>query len=388
MVPSTGGPGGVASGPIGGVPWRVAVLTTSAEQGEDARVPWPRLLRSELADLIAFVVAKVQADRGVIVRFDPQEQRSVVMATAGRALCQPGARLPIELSSLYCANVRGDAMVATALDRLDRFDRISDRALLSMGMRSAISLPLWEEGEPVGALYVASVLHDPRSLPRFGLPHLQELLAEALAQPSPGASARVLICHDDPIAAAGLAGLCEAGSDLAADTCGTLAELRAELAGARVDAVVCDNYFAGLPVDALAEVLSAASSGARRLVVVASHDTPQNLAIAAQAGASGYLTRQDAPALLAASLRRVVAGHRLLRDVADAAVARVERLTPREAEILTELDRGLRVKQVAVALGISEHTVRNHMRAIFRKLAATSRSEALREARRQGFLAA
>lgn len=61
-------------------------------------------------------------------------------------------------------------------------------------------------------------------------------------------------------------------------------------------------------------------------------------------------------------------------------------LTPREYEVLVGLDEGLRVKQLALALGISEATVKAHARNIFRKLGATSRAEATRAARRLGLL--
>lgn len=61
-------------------------------------------------------------------------------------------------------------------------------------------------------------------------------------------------------------------------------------------------------------------------------------------------------------------------------------LTPREYEVLVGLDEGLRVKQVARALGISEATVKAHSRNLFRKLGATSRAEATRAARSLGLL--
>ena len=52
-------------------------------------------------------------------------------------------------------------------------------------------------------------------------------------------------------------------------------------------------------------------------------------------------------------------------------------LTPREAEILTLVGQGMSNKAVARALGISVHTVKFHLEALFAKLEATSRAEAV-----------
>jgi LuxR family maltose regulon positive regulatory protein len=63
------------------------------------------------------------------------------------------------------------------------------------------------------------------------------------------------------------------------------------------------------------------------------------------------------------------------------------RLTRREDELLALLDEGLRFKQVARRLGISEATAKTHGRNLFRKLGASSRAEAVHRARERGLLA-
>jgi len=62
-------------------------------------------------------------------------------------------------------------------------------------------------------------------------------------------------------------------------------------------------------------------------------------------------------------------------------------LTPRERELLEALEEGLRFKQAARRLGISEATAKTHARHLFRKLDATSRAEAVHAARVRGLLA-
>jgi DNA-binding NarL/FixJ family response regulator len=61
-------------------------------------------------------------------------------------------------------------------------------------------------------------------------------------------------------------------------------------------------------------------------------------------------------------------------------------LTPREQEVLRLLELGLRFKQIAAELGISEATTKGDARGLFRKLEVTSRAEAVFESRRRGLL--
>jgi DNA-binding NarL/FixJ family response regulator len=62
-------------------------------------------------------------------------------------------------------------------------------------------------------------------------------------------------------------------------------------------------------------------------------------------------------------------------------------LTDRESEVLGLLAKGLANKQIAVALGISEHTVKFHVSSIYQKLNVTNRTEAVREGLRGGWIA-
>ena len=62
-------------------------------------------------------------------------------------------------------------------------------------------------------------------------------------------------------------------------------------------------------------------------------------------------------------------------------------LTERESEVLGLVAKGLANKQIAVALGISEHTVKFHVSSIYSKLNVTNRTEAVREGLRGGWVA-
>ncbi len=64
----------------------------------------------------------------------------------------------------------------------------------------------------------------------------------------------------------------------------------------------------------------------------------------------------------------------------------VEPLTERENDVLLRLAQGLTNKQIALALGISEHTVKFHVSSIYSKLGVSSRTEALRKGARRGWV--
>lgn len=64
----------------------------------------------------------------------------------------------------------------------------------------------------------------------------------------------------------------------------------------------------------------------------------------------------------------------------------VDPLTDREAEVLQLLARGMANKQIALELGISEHTVKFHISSIYTKLGAGNRTEAVRLGVRRGLV--
>ena len=102
------------------------------------------------------------------------------------------------------------------------------------------------------------------------------------------------------------------------------------------------------------------------------------LRLDAQAGLPLTLT----PAQLGAAIRAVAVGLRvaLPQRAADPL------LTPREVEILGCLGEGMSNKAIARKLGISAHTVKFHLEAVFTKLEAASRAEAVAKGLRRGLI--
>lgn len=105
----------------------------------------------------------------------------------------------------------------------------------------------------------------------------------------------------------------------------------------------------------------------------------EELAAAVRALHQGLLV--GAPALLEPILSRY-----LVAGIEDGATT-TEPLTERENQVLQLLARGLANKQIAVSLGISEHTVKFHVSSIYTKLGATNRTEAVRIGARLGLIA-
>jgi DNA-binding CsgD family transcriptional regulator len=64
----------------------------------------------------------------------------------------------------------------------------------------------------------------------------------------------------------------------------------------------------------------------------------------------------------------------------------IEPLTAREHEVLALVADGLRNREIAERLGITEHTVKFHLAAVFGKLGATSRTDAVRLGFRLGLI--
>ncbi len=203
---------------------------------------------------------------------------------------------------------------------------------------------------------------------------------------------RVLLVEDDPVVCAFLARRVEespAVTLLAA--VGTLAAAREACARLRPDAVLTDL---GLPdgtgLTLIAE-LRASQPAVRSLVISVLADEASVVA-AIRAGASGYLLKDDMPEDLSRFLRSVVAGEAFLSPAIASYVIRLlqpapiplpgpeEALSPREQAVLSLIAKGSSYAEVAARLNISVNTVGTYIKAIYRKLAVNSRSEAVFQA--------
>ncbi|MCX4394161.1 MULTISPECIES: response regulator transcription factor [unclassified Streptomyces] len=125
-----------------------------------------------------------------------------------------------------------------------------------------------------------------------------------------------------------------------------------------------------------------------KVVVVTTFGRPGYLRRAMESGADAFLVK-DAPASqLAAAVRKVLAGERVIDPtLAAAALADgASPLTERERDVLRTAADGSTNAEIAAALHLSQGTVRNYLSMAIQKLAARNRAEAVRIAREKGWL--
>lgn len=134
------------------------------------------------------------------------------------------------------------------------------------------------------------------------------------------------------------------------------------------------------------------------VVVMTIFDDDQHLFAALQAGAHGYLLKEQPHEELVNLLHGIIQGQPPLSPVVARRILQHFRiqtkplsrcgLTHRESEVLTLLAKGLTCKELAYLLGISPHTSADHIKNIYSKLNINSRAEASLEAVRLGLVSA
>ncbi len=134
-----------------------------------------------------------------------------------------------------------------------------------------------------------------------------------------------------------------------------------------------------------------------RVLLLSSLDREDYLYETLRAGADGYVLKDIAANELAQAVRTVARGEVLVQpQIAGRLISRFgkqaqgnfthEALTAREQEVLSLLARGLRNKEIAARLIVSERTVNFHLANIYQKLNVSGRTEALSKALEQGLI--
>lgn len=131
-----------------------------------------------------------------------------------------------------------------------------------------------------------------------------------------------------------------------------------------------------------------------RVIVLTSFLDDDKLLPALRAGAAGYLLKNAPPPELARAVRAAHAGEALLDPVVAARLVEtlagdgdpLDRLTPREREVLELIGRGFPNKRIARRLEVSEKTVKTHVGHVLAKLGVTDRTQAAVVAVRAGLV--
>jgi DNA-binding NarL/FixJ family response regulator len=207
----------------------------------------------------------------------------------------------------------------------------------------------------------------------------------------------VAVIADSPQVRASLRAIVEATPGLGfAASAANADELAGHLAGTMPDVMVIDVE----PEASEALNVEFGAGHAPIALVVLTDETESEWFVQALPGdAAAILPRDAAPREIVAAIKAAAAGLCVLSPEILARLLGVrkpprqpasppplEALTPREIEVLTMLAEGLGNKEIARQLDISENTVKFHLSAIFGKLGATSRTEAVMLGMRHGYV--
>ena len=156
------------------------------------------------------------------------------------------------------------------------------------------------------------------------------------------------------------------------------------------DVIIASASFASFLDDEMAASLTSPKGASASILILS--DEPLN---AREMTRSQYIwgilpldaSADELLAAIHALSQGLIVGERSLLFATEEETLKNSPLTNRETEVLNLLSKGLANKQIAIALGISEHTVKFHVSSIYTKLNVTNRTEAVHQGLRGGWIA-
>ena len=204
----------------------------------------------------------------------------------------------------------------------------------------------------------------------------------------------VFILDDHPIVHDGVAAILRAEKDIEiVGSAGTVAQGLQAMRTVVPDVLLLDLRMPeedGL--DGIVRILEAHPSV--RIVMFTAYDADEYVFASIKAGAKGYVLKGSPGQELVRAIRQVHGGYSYLSPAIGATLARQVAhprrggglLSGRELAVLRLVAAGQSNPQIAESLGISERTVKFHVTAIFNKLGAENRAQAVALASRRGLL--
>lgn len=204
---------------------------------------------------------------------------------------------------------------------------------------------------------------------------------------------RVFLVEDHTVVRQGLRLILEDAADITVvGEAATAQEALHRLPAAQPDVILLDIHLPDASGVAVINQVRQAVPKAHILILTVS-DQRENIRAALQAGVRGYLLKSASAETVVNAVYQVMDGGVVLPpEVAAVLVDDLTRplretpepLTPREQDVLRYMVQGLSNKEIARQLGVSENTVKTHVRHILAKLNARSRVEAVAFALHQG----
>jgi two-component system response regulator DesR len=199
---------------------------------------------------------------------------------------------------------------------------------------------------------------------------------------------RVLLAEDQGMVRGALATLLGLEEDIeVVAQCSRGDEVVAAAQRSNPDVALLDIEMPGLDGLSAAALLHSALP-ACTIIILTTFGRPGYLRRAMEAGATGFVVKDGPADQLAVSIRRAVAGERVL-DTALAAAALSDGsnpLTPRERDVLQAASDGATIATIATSMFLSQGTVRNYLSSAIQKTGARNRLEAVRTAEQHGWL--
>ncbi len=202
---------------------------------------------------------------------------------------------------------------------------------------------------------------------------------------------RVLLVDDDDLMRAGLRSVLSSDDTIeVAGEAGDGGEALDRVRETQPHVVLMDIRMPGVDgISATRDVL--AGSVDVKVVVLTTFEDDDYIFDALSAGASGFLLKRTTPEELISAIHAVAEGDSLLspsvtrrvidrmatQPVAGLSGARLEKLTPREREVLELIGRGLSNREIAESFVIEESTVKTHVKRILMKLGLRDRVQAV-----------
>jgi DNA-binding NarL/FixJ family response regulator len=205
---------------------------------------------------------------------------------------------------------------------------------------------------------------------------------------------RIVIADDHAIVREGLKRILSSAEDMVVlAEAGDGAEVMQRVRGAEFDLLVLDLSMPGRSGMELIRLVKA-ERPRLRILVLSMHQELQYAVRAIKSGASGYLTKESAPAQLVLALRKIAGGGAYISaEVAEqlalgampgAAGATHETLSAREFEVFRMLAAGESVTDIAAKLSVSVKTASTHKANLMHKMGLHNQTELLRYAIRHG----
>jgi len=206
-------------------------------------------------------------------------------------------------------------------------------------------------------------------------------------------SIRVLLADDHPTLRLGLRVLLERAPDIEVVAEAEKGEeALAKILALQPDVAVLDCQLSGLSGPEVAREVRRRGLPTRVLALSA-YRYEHYIRGMLEAGAVGYLLKEEAPGAIVEAIRRAAQGGMSFSPgVAEVARAILEgtgevpRLTEREREVLALMAEGLSNKEIALRLKVKERTVEFHVGNILRKMEVASRVEAVVKAKERGII--